>query len=118
MTLTIIPCTTLQDDTWGHFTLARVDEVKDGAVVPTFGGGFTISKSVFQGDEKGVPLSRISQAGANQTGVPFDPAVDLAEVVTRADGTQLTTLALLNTILTAKMEKAVAAAVAAAVPAP
>lgn len=98
--ITTTPATKITAPTWTFLTLARNLQIKEGALVPSITANLTVTRAEYLGDEAGVPLQAIQATpmAPGQGQIHSNVVLDLTEVVTRADGSQLTVLELLDAI--------------------
>ena len=92
-TITSTPATKLSIPTWAFLAVSKNLQIVDGAIVPTLVANLSAGQAEFLGDAAGHPVQALP-GGPGMTNV----ALDLSEVVTRADGTSLTVLQLLDAI--------------------
>jgi hypothetical protein len=90
------PATKITYPTWQSINLNRNLAIVSGAITPSLNANVLSGSAEFLGDANGVPQSQlqITAMGMGMTSV----SLDLSEVVTRKDGTQVTVLALLDAI--------------------
>ncbi len=101
MATTVTPATTITEPSWSFLTISRNLAIlgTPGVITPTWNVNLAKGSQVFLGDANGNPISPLMST----PGAPGQPAMtqaplDLSEVVTRADGTKLTVLQLLDNI--------------------
>ena len=94
--MTTTPATSITYPTWTSINLSRNLNVVSGAITPTLNVNIMTGVSTFIGDANGVPQAPVFPVtpGSGFAG----GTLDLSEIVTRADGTKLTVLALLDSI--------------------
>jgi hypothetical protein len=90
------PATQIALPAWTYLAVSKSTTVQDGAFKTSIVANANLGTLAFLGDAQGVP-----QVAFPALDVMTSKAVPLDEEVTRADGTKLTVLALLDAILTA-----------------
>jgi hypothetical protein len=97
--VTTSPATQIKAPTWTFLTVTKSRTIAHGALVPAFVSNVSVTVDEYLGDADGRPVQVIPDSMGSRSS---NQVLDLSEVVTRADGTQLSVLALLDSLAMAK----------------
>jgi hypothetical protein len=97
MTQQAIPATRIQVDVCPNLAVFWNLQVRDGAIVKTASANVTKGTKEFLGDENGVPQQELN-LGPGMVSPMVNVPLPLDEVVTRADGSKVTVMGLLEAI--------------------
>jgi len=96
MTNTVSPATIISVGTWTNLNIYKNLAIIDGEFTPSWSTNFTRGYVEYLGDANGKAVSPLGpQVGVSPLA---STVIDLSEEITRADGTKLTVLALLDSI--------------------
>jgi hypothetical protein len=99
MAITSTPATVLKVNAWTLLNISRSLGIVGDALTPAWTVNLTSGALEFLGDAQGNPTQALPQTMAMGAAPQFsNTSLDLSEVVTRADGSKLTVLELLDSI--------------------
>jgi len=103
MDTTVTPATKITVKEWTVLSVMRNTQIKDGALVPAPMVNLTTAVRTYLGDANGAPVQVLPDS--NGPGTWGNVALDLAEEVTRADGSKVSVLDLLDALAIAAATK-------------
>jgi len=96
METTVTPATKITVKDWISLTITRNVQIQDGALVALPMVNLTTQVRTYLGDTDGAPVQVLQDS--NAPGTWGNVVLDLAEEVTRADGTKMSVLDLLDVL--------------------